>query len=306
MKQRILAFAQKAVPLWMVFFLVLNTSFIAVYVQSYLLKKQYQKELLVLSKTTKNPEELVQILKQKVLPQKGHQLSVSWGRIGQDLVEAGAIDKEQYRQLFGQDEMKYMEGEWKEKMTINEKNSRFLVDTLWAFGLTNKSKVLDEGSMQTYGNGDVMGFASTGGWNLGTKPTSELYSSQQLVNLTSEQEKLVEKIAKSVYRPCCNNSTEFPDCNHGMAALGYIQLAVSQGVSEDRIYKDLLALNSFWFPQQSVDMAMYFSKQGREWKEVDPKQALSFEYSSSTGVQKIQAAVQTASGISVPQGGCAS
>lgn len=31
---------------------------------------------------------------------------------------------------------------------------------------------------------------------------------------------------------CCGNSTYFPDCNHGAAMLGFIELAVSQGLVE--------------------------------------------------------------------------
>ena len=179
-----------------------------------------------------------------------------------------------------------------------------MVNTLWALGLVNKSKILDEGSMQKYGEGDVMSFASTGGWNLGTRPTEELYSSSKIIELSEKQEELVRKIAVSVYRPCCGNHTEFPDCNHGMAALGYIQLAVKQGVSEKRIYQDLLALNSFWFPQNYVELAAYFQKQNIDWKNVDPKLALSSEYSSADGMQKVRESVQSIPGIGPQGGGC--
>lgn len=179
-----------------------------------------------------------------------------------------------------------------------------MVNTLWALGLVNKNKILTEGSMKTYGEGDVMRFASTGGWNLGTKQTSELYASTEIIKLTSEQEEIVKKIAQNVYRPCCGNSTEFPDCNHGMAALGYIEAAVAQGVSEKQIYKDLLKLNAFWFPQQYVELAAYLNSQKTDWDKVDAKVALSSQYSSAQGAQQTQQNVQNIPGLNIQQGGC--
>lgn len=158
--------------------------------------------------------------------------------------------------------------------------------------------------MKTYGKGDVMNFASTGGWNLGAKPTSELYSSAEIIKLSPQQQELVEKIAKTIYRPCCGNSTEFPDCNHGMAALGYIELAVAQGVSEKQIYSDLLKLNSFWFPQQYVELAAFFNKQNIDWNKVDPKLALSSQYSSAQGSARVRQSVQSIPGLNTQQGGC--
>ena len=83
---------------------------------------------------------------------------------------------------------------------------------------------------------------------------------RELIPLTPVGQETVRKIAENVFRPCCGNSTAFPDCNHGMAALAYIELAVSQGLPEKQIYKDLLGLNSFWFPSTYVEMAVYFKK----------------------------------------------
>ena len=299
----------KVIPLWLVLILLANSIMATGFVQYYIMKKNFNAQISALAKTTKNPEELVQILKQKVLPQKGYRLSVKWNDIGKQLLKSGVIDKTKYDELFAQDpaakkEMSHLIDASGDHMMINESNSRFMVNTLWAFGLVNKSKILEEGSMKTYGKGDVMGFASTGGWSLGSKPTSELYSSAEIIKLTAEQQELVKKIAQNVYRPCCNNSTEFPDCNHGMAALGYIELAVAQGVSENQIYKDLLKLNSFWFPQQYVELAAYFNKQNIDWNKVDAKLALSSRYSSAQGTQQTRQAIQSIPGLNIPQGGC--
>jgi hypothetical protein len=64
-------------------------------------------------------------------------------------------------------------------------------------------------------DGKFENFASTGCWSLATKPITNLYASLDLISLTEEQQKLVEEVAKGVYRPCCDNPTHFPDCNHG-------------------------------------------------------------------------------------------
>jgi len=89
-----------------------------------------------------------------------------------------------------------------------------------------------------------------------------------------------------------------------MAALGYIELAVKQGVPEQRIYKDILALNSFWFPQQSVNLAAYFDKQGTTWNKIDAKLALGADYSSGQGAARIQQSIQDVPGLNVKSGGC--
>jgi hypothetical protein len=298
----------KAIPLWLVVVLLFN-SILGVGLLEYLImKRSFNQYLLSLSKTTKNPDELIQVLKEQVLPQNGYVLAVTWSDIGKQLLDSSVIDKQKYEQQFGENDttknmMQYLDKFSVNHMTINEKNSHFMVNTLWALGLVNKSKVLDEGPMRGEGI-NTSDMASTGGWTLGSKQAMEYYSSKSLVTLTPEQEELVKKIAQNVYRPCCGNSTYFPDCNHGMAALGYIQLAVKQGVSEKRIYQDLLALNSFWFPQQYVSLATYFNKQGTDWKKIDAKIVLGEGYSSGQAMSRIQQEVQNFPGLNVQGGGC--
>ena len=72
-------------------------------------------------------------------------------------------------------------------------------------------------------------FASTGGWTLGAREGGKLFDSQSLIKLTSEQEELVKNISANIYRPCCGNSTAFPDCNHGAGMLGFVEMAVASG-----------------------------------------------------------------------------
>ncbi|MDO8460910.1 MAG: hypothetical protein Q7S38_00545, partial [bacterium] len=102
-----------------------------------------------------------------------------------------------------------------------------------------------------------------------------------IVNLSNEQEALVTEIAKNTYRPCCDNSTFFQDCNHGSALLGLLQLGASQGLNEDELYKEALAFNSFWFPQNYIQTALYFKLDKKiDWENVNPKEILGYKYSA--------------------------
>src|SRR3989344_5943179 len=302
-------FLRKAIPLWLTIVIVLDSTVFVGLTEYYIMKKQFNESITKLANTTKSSEDLVNILKQEVLPAKGYTTSLRWKNLGQQLVESGVIDKKKYEELFiseadGKNELKYLDGDWNENIAINEKNSRFIVNTFWALGLVNNRRVLDEGPMVQEGKGKAGNFASTGGWTIGAKPVMELYSSKEIIPLNLEQQELVKKIAENVFRPSCNNPTSFPDCNHGMAALGYIEWAVYNGLPEKQIYKDLLAFNSFWFPQTYVEMAVYFNKQGTKWKDVDAKLALSKNYSSAQGAAKIKQAVQGIPGIQSSGGGC--
>jgi hypothetical protein len=257
----------------------------------------------------KNPELLVKEATAQVIPQAGYTTSLRWGDIGKKLVDSGAIDKDKFRQIHkskidGGDDLDILDGNSDKSIAINENNSRLVVNLLWALGLVNKSKVLDEGPM-VEDRSKLGNFASTGGWTLGKKSAVELYGSQEIISLTPEQQELVKKIAANVFRPCCGNSTAFPDCNHGMAALAYVELAVAAGLPEKQIYKDILALNSFWFPDTYIEMAVYFQKQqGTTWDKVDPKVALSKDYSSAQGAARINQAVQGVPGIQSRSGSC--
>lgn len=309
MLKKIKQFLKKSIPLWAVVILLLNSTLGIGIIEYFIMQKNLSNAIASLAQTTKNPDELVQLLKQEVLPQKGYQLGVTWQNIGAQLLQSGVIDRQKFQETFKDEQdslamMTYMDHESNDHMMLTEKNAHFFVNMLWALGLVNKSKILDEGEMKTYGQGDPMNFASTGGWDLGVRPTSQLYSSAPLVQLTPEQEKLVKTIAENIYRPCCGNSVAFPDCNHGMAVLGYVELAVRQGLSEKKIYQDVLALNSYWFPQQYVNIAAYYNQQKIDWKHVDPKTVLGIDYSSGQGAQRIQQSLQNVPGFQSKQGGC--
>ena len=133
-------------------------------------------------------------------------------------------------------------------VAITAENSGMMLNMLWAFGLANKNPILENGPMMDPRYGGAENFASTGGWTLAKGNTMNHYSMHQFVTLTPEQQILVERVAKNIFRPCCKNSTYFPDCNHGMAMLGLLELMASQGATETDMYRISGEVNALWFP----------------------------------------------------------
>lgn len=238
-------------------------------------------------------------LKEEVAPSAGVVLPVRWGHAIPKLVENGVLDFEKFEMIMERngrpltDEQRKILSEGSDgNIMMTREDSLFVLNVLWALGLANKNPILTDGPMGEYeqkGN-----FASTGGWTLGAKPGGELLGTLELIKLTPEQQKVMEGVAMSTYRPCCNNPTGFPDCNHGMAALALAELMASQGASENEIYKALLTANSYWFSQNYLDLAVYFKEvEGKEWKDVDPAVALSADFSSYSGYARARQQIQS-------------
>src|SRR3989338_6703747 len=164
--------------------------------------------------------------------------------------------------------------------------ARTPLNLLWALGLANKNPILETGPMAQYG--DMGNFASTGGWTLAKEGAMDHYSRHKFFNLTPEQQKLVERVSKNIYRPCCDNPTYFPDCNHGMAMLGLLELMASQGISEEHMYRTALQVNAYWFPDTYRTIAAYLASKGIDWVNVDPKEILGANYSSGSGYRQIR------------------
>lgn len=228
-------------------------------------------------------------LEKEVLPQDGVELPVAWGDMGPRLLALGVIDEAKFRKavpLTPQQEKILLEGS-DQKITIDASNAQFVVDMLWAFGLAQKSVVYEDGPMGREYKGKAGNFASTGGWSLARGDAMKYLNRFDLITLTPEQHKKVGEIAQNVYRPCCGNSTWFPDCNHGMAALAIIELLVANNVDEATIYRKVLGFNSFWFAESYLSIATYFARQGIPWSKVDAKTVLGKEYSSAQGAQEI-------------------
>lgn len=252
-----------------------------------------------------NPEELIKV----IIPEK-LDLGISFGEAIVKMVQVGAIDKNKFTQLyqerggFGDLGEKILEQPAKEKVVVTQANSNLILNLLWPLGIANKTKVLAEGPMGTQYKDQVGNFASTGGWTLGKQEGGKLFNRFAIVSLTPEQEAEVKEIAEGIYRPCCGNSTYFPDCNHGAAMLGFLELAVAQGLSKEEIYKKALVLNAYWFPQTYAEAAVYFqAKKGLTWDKVDPKEVLGANYSSGQGARAVNKELQAAGLIPEVKGG---
>jgi hypothetical protein len=244
-----------------------------------------------------------------VVPESGYSVKIKWGDIGRRLVAAGGIDPEEFRKNYSDPKyaelLTYLTENKDEGITINRENAYFWVNTLWALGLTQKSDVLEKGVMGTQYKDRVGSFASTGGWTLGAKDSVSLYSSSDIIPLTAEQQDLVYRASENIYRPCCGNPTSFPDCNHGMAILGLLEIMASQGFTEEDMYQAALAFNSYWFTQTYIDLAYFFeTKRGISWSDVDPATALSFEYSSAPGYQSIKEQIGNIPGLQPSGASC--
>lgn len=224
-----------------------------------------------------------------VLPEK-YNLGIRLDGVVVKMIELGVIDREKFLAVYQgrggltDEEKKILESPSSAPFIINQKNAGFLLNLLWPLGIANQTKVLSLGPMGTKYKSEVANFASTGGWSLGREDGGKIFNRFSLVELTSVQEELVKEIAENIYRPCCGNSTYFPDCNHGAAMLAFIELAVSQNLPKDEIYKKALVLNSYWFPQTYLELATYLkAKKGLAWEKVNPKEVLGAEFSSGQG-----------------------
>ena len=165
------------------------------------------------------------------------------------------------------------------------------LNLLWAYGLANKNQVLESGPIMDPRYGGPTNMASVGGWTVTTGSVMNHYSKHILATLTPDQQSLVEKIVKGIYRPCCNNSTHFPDCNHGMAMLGLLEYLASQGATEGEMWNAAITANMRWFPDQYQTIAQYLKIKGIDSKTVTPQMLLGAEYSSGSGFARIAAQV---------------
>jgi hypothetical protein len=230
----------------------------------------------------------------EVNPTAGFSINASLGDLGPKMISLGVIDADKFiatyeksnQPLTAEQKQILLKGS-DTNITINRENSYFLLNFFWAVGLANKSTILEEGDMMKYGGKQGAGnFASTGGWSLAKGDAMNYYAKSALIPLTKDQESRVNLVASNIFRPCCNNSTAFPDCNHGMALLGVLQLMASNGATEKEMYEAGKYVNAFWFPGNYYDLALYFqNKEGKSFKDIDAKVLLSKEFSSASGWQ---------------------
>ncbi|OHA21673.1 MAG: hypothetical protein A2849_02110 [Candidatus Taylorbacteria bacterium RIFCSPHIGHO2_01_FULL_51_15] len=234
---------------------------------------------------------------QKVLPSEGITLPIVWGDLGLKLVSVGAIDADKFRAVYAErgtftDEYKnLLIGQDNKELKLTRENAGYLLNLFWALGLASKNQILESGEMANPAYGGAGNFASTAGWTIAAGHPMDHYNRHMFFSMTEKQQKLVDKISRGIYRPCCNNSVHFPDCNHGMAMLGLLELMASEGASEEDIWKTALMVNSYWFPDTYLTIAAYMKNRGVEWENVNPQEMLGINYSSASGFAKIAAQV---------------
>ncbi len=221
-----------------------------------------------------------------------YRLPISYGDLGPQLLASEAIDLNKFMAVYqragrplSDEQRTILEQGSDEPIVLSAENAYFLLNFFWAVGLVNKNPILTEGAMMEYGGeAQIARFASTGGWTIGRKQPAELYASRELITLTPEQQALLEQVTANVYRPCCNNPTDFPDCNHGMAMLGLLELMAASGADEESMYAAAKWANAFWFPQQSQNLARFFqARENQNFDQIDPRQAVSAAYFSGAG-----------------------
>jgi hypothetical protein len=240
-----------------------------------------------------------------------YQLGVSYGSLGPQLLADDAIDFEQFSLLYEQvqrplspEQRTILQTGSDSPIVFDEQNAHFLLNFFWAVGLTNYNPILTEGLMMQNGPENVGRFASTGGWSLGKRPATELFASAPIVPLTQIQQTRLEDVAQHVYRPCCNNHTAFPDCNHGMAMLGLLTLLAGNDASTEEMFEAAKNINAFWYPQQAYETAVYFkSEMGLDYADVFPRLAVGIDRFSATGFQNTRQRLVQNNLLPTPQNG---
>ena len=244
---------------------------------------------------TATTEDLAMDMMHQINPPDGYQIPAVFGDIGPQLIAAGAINMPMFVDLYKQQnrpltdvQMAILTKETASSVEINPENSYFMLNFFWALGLTNQNPILTDGPMMSGGIEQVGGYASTSGWTLGTKNSTELYASHKIVTLTEEQQSRLLEVATGVYRPCCNNPTHYPDCNHGMAMLGLLELMASQNASVDEMYEAAKYVTAFWYPQQMLEVAtMFKATKNVDYAKADARQVVSDQYASGSGFQAV-------------------
>jgi hypothetical protein len=230
-------------------------------------------------------------IERRLLPGEGKILPVAFDGSMKRLVEAGVIDVDKWNKLYAGRKQEVpgwvertLRAETRDPIRIDPDSAPFLLNLLWALGLSNKTNFNQESPV----NGKRLSrFASTAGWKLGREKNGAAYfNTVANVVLDDEQERLVYGMAENIFRPCCNNSTLFQDCNPGSAMLGMLELGASQGRSEQELYAAALIANAYWFPTKYAKIALYYEDVvKRPFSDVPPRDVLSRRVSSSSGLR---------------------
>jgi hypothetical protein len=223
-----------------------------------------------------------------VLPSRGTRTTVVFGDSLLRLVRAGTIDPEKFSALYAARGgvpdwvRRLFESSSSEPILISSATAPYLLNLLWPLGLATKTRFNADSPL----NGKRLAtLASTAGWRLGRAGTGAAYFNKvTTLELSAEQEARVLAVARKTFRPCCNNSAFFQDCNHGSAMLGLLELGAAQGLSKRELYGLARTANGYWYPSQYVEMALFFATvQDTLWKDVDPARAVGAGFASASG-----------------------
>lgn len=194
-----------------------------------------------------------------ITPKAGVPTGIVFGDSIQRLIAAGVIDPGKFRAA------KKELPQWVERVlttrsddliVFSDRSSSYLVDLLWPIGLANKATFNEQSPIDMP---SIPSFASTAGWTLGKADNGYVYfNSVEVVGMTGDEQAMVVDVATHTFRPCCDNSTFFQDCNHGSALLGLLELAASQGATRNGLYGLALIANSYWFADNYAKTALYF------------------------------------------------
>lgn len=223
-------------------------------------------------------------------------LPIVYGQIGPQLIRAGAFDYNAFASVFEQsgtslsDEQRTILSDGSEaSVTINLANARFLLNFFWAAGLATNNAILRTGKLIAESSGRVESYASTGGWTLASRPLHAIYAGSNLAAVTPEQQARLQEAAAAIYRPCCNNATDFPDCNHGMAMLGILEQMAAQDATVDAMLDAAKHVNRFWFPEQTRDLTLFYAAQGTaSFDEIPARWAVGLDRFSGTGYGQVR------------------
>lgn len=263
----------------------------------------------ILTQTNSTKSINITQLQSQVLPSNGFVLPAKWGDIVHEAVLANVINVKNLSLILNYSkepltpsEMRILNGTSTANIILNSSDALFVVDVLWGVGINNNNPIISNGSISQYNNYTytVNGitkiytetpydYASTGGYGaLGNLQLGKL----NLISLTPQQQDLANFVAMHSYRPCCNNPTSFPDCNHGAAALALVEIMASQGNGVNATFTAVKDFNSLYFTQQYIYDAIYLASQGTSWNNVSPSIVTGYNFSSYSGASKVQQYVQ--------------
>lgn len=220
-------------------------------------------------------------IQEDLIPSTGVSFPIIWEGFLEKLVEEGVIEvtildeKLSIVRGFGLTEIELSLFQYSLKtIHIDNKSQSFLLLVFGALGFSNNNTVLDAHNHMMENQTSPVGYAK--------------YNSAKILNFTFGQQDLVEDIALNSYVPCCNNPVLVPNSNYGYANLGLIEFLVYNGISREEIFKTLLVFNSYWFPDQYLDVAVFVENQGQSWRQINFTEIMGYSYSSLEGYLTIK------------------